>query len=367
VTGEKTSTPLPETKENTVSTRKWLLVAGLATALMVSGCASTASHTTSSQQAGAAGGTKVAIMVGGLNKQIYLPFMLAQRLGFYAEQGLDITLSDEPAGVDATTNMLAGKVDGVGGFYDHTIDLQGLGQAAESVVSMLTTPGEVELCRNDLKDQIKSPADWKGRNLGITDLGSSTDFLTQYLAQKNGVDPTTVHRVGVQSGATLIGAMTHNNIDCAMTTEPTVSQLLANKQAYILLDMRTAAGTAQALGGEYPATSLYMSSKYVADNPQTVQKLVNAYVKTLKWIQTHTAAEITDQMPADYYAGAGKDAYIKALDSEKGIYNPTGIMPPNGPPTDLKVLSAFNKDVQGKTIDLAKTYTDQFVNAVPAS
>jgi NitT/TauT family transport system substrate-binding protein len=173
--------------------------------------------------------------------------------------------------------------------------------------------------------------------------------------------------VGVQSGATLIGAMTHNNIDCAMTTEPTVSQLLANKQAYILLDMRTAAGTAQALGGEYPATSLYMSSKYVADNPQTVQKLVNAYVKTLKWIQTHTAAEITDQMPADYYAGAGKDAYIKALDSEKGIYNPTGIMPPNGPPTDLKVLSAFNKDVQGKTIDLAKTYTDQFVNAVPAS
>jgi NitT/TauT family transport system substrate-binding protein len=68
-------------------------------------------------------------------------------------------------------------------------------------------------------------------------------------------------------------------------------------------------------------------------------------------------------MPADYYAGIGKAAYIKALDSEKGIYNPTGIMPPNGPPTNLKVLSAFNKDVQGKTIDLSKTYTDQFVNA----
>ena len=141
--------------------------------------------------------------------------------------------------------MLAGKVDGVGGFYDHTIALQGLGQSTESVVSMLTTPGEVELCRNDLKGQIKSPADWKGRNLGITDLGSSTDFLTQYLAQKNGVDPTSIHRIGVQAGATLIGAMEHKNIDCAMTTEPTVSQLLATKQAYILLDMRTAAGTAQ--------------------------------------------------------------------------------------------------------------------------
>jgi NitT/TauT family transport system substrate-binding protein len=329
----------------------------------VSGCSSKASSTNGTTNVGASTGTKVSIMVGGLNKQIYLPFTLAEKLGYYKDQGLNIALSDEPAGVDATTNMLAGKVDGVGGFYDHTIDLQGLRQSAESVVSMLVTPGEVELCRNDLKGQIKSPADWKGRNLGITDLGSSTDFLTQYLAQKYGVNPTTIHRIGVQSGATLIGAMTHKNIDCAMTTEPTVSALLANKQAYILLDMRSAAGTAAALGGEYPATSLYMSTSYVQKNPATVQKLVNAYVKTLKWIQDHTAAQIADMMPADYYAGVGKAAYISALASEKGIYNPTGIMPPNGPPTNLKVLSAFNKDVQGKTIDLSKTYTNQFVQA----
>ncbi|HEY2042149.1 MAG TPA: ABC transporter substrate-binding protein [Jatrophihabitans sp.] len=345
-----------------MSKRKCLAVAGVVAALVMTGCSSKASQSKgATTNVGASSGTKVSIMVGGLSKQIYLPFMLAQQLGYYKDQGLNIALSDEPAGVDATTNMLAGKVDGVGGFYDHTIDLQGLGQAAESVVSMLVTPGEVELCRNDLKDKIKSPADWKGRNLGITDLGSSTDFLTQYLAQKNGVDPKTIHRIGVQAGATLIGAMTHKNVDCAMTTEPTVSQLLANKQAYILLDSRSAAGAAQAFGGEYPATSLYMSTSYIQKNPQIVQKLVNAYVKTLKWIQDHTGAEIADMMPADYYAGVGKAAYVAALNSEKGIYNPTGIMPPNGPPTDLKVLSAFNKDVMGKQIDLSKTYTDQFV------
>jgi NitT/TauT family transport system substrate-binding protein len=68
-------------------------------------------------------------------------------------------------------------------------------------------------------------------------------------------------------------------------------------------------------------------------------------------------------MPPDYYAGVGKAAYIAALQNEKGIYNPTGIMPPDGPPTNLKVLSTFNKDVKGKTIDLAKTYTNQFVLA----
>ena len=342
---------------------RWLAV-GAAAVAVLSGCANKAASSSGAAPAATVSGAPtVTIMVGGLSKQIYLPFMLTQRLGYFQAEGVNVSLQDEGAGVDATTQMMAGKVDGVGGFYDHTIALQGLGQNAESVVSMLVTPGEVELCRSDLRGQIKSPADWKGRTLGVTDIGSSTDFLTQYLAQKNGVDPTSIHRLGVQAGNTLIGAMQHKNVDCAMTTEPTVSQLLATKQAYILLDMRSADGASAALGGEYPATSLYMQNSYVQAHPDVVQKLVNAFVKTLKYIQSHTAAEITDQMPADYYAGAGKQAYIDALNNEKGIYNPTGIMPPNGPPTNLKVLSTFNKDVKGKTIDIAKTYTDQFVKA----
>jgi NitT/TauT family transport system substrate-binding protein len=345
--------------------RRLIAAATAGLALFAAGCADNASSKPTSQQAGTANGDKVSIMVGGLNKQIYLPFMLAQQLGYYAQQGLNVTLTDEPAGVDATTDMLAGKVDGVGGFYDHTIALQGIGKSAESVVSLLQVPGEVELCRTDLKGQIHSAADWNGRNLGITDVGSSTDFLTQFLAQKNGVDPATTHRVGVQAGATFIGAMEHHNIDCGMTTEPTVSQLLQKNEAYILYDTRTADGAQQAFGGPYPASALYMSSDYVKSHHDTVQKLVNAYVTTLKWIQQHSAAEIADKMPADYYAGIGKDSYIQALDNEKGIYNPTGLMPQNGAQTCLAVLSSFNADVKGKSIDLGATYTDQFVQAAP--
>jgi NitT/TauT family transport system substrate-binding protein len=343
--------------------RKWIVAVPVIGMLALTACSTNATRTSGAANVGASSGTKVHLMVGGLNKQIYLPFMLAERLGYYAQQGLNIALSDEPAGVDATTAMLAGQVDGVGGFYDHTIALQGIGKSAESVVSMLQVPGEVELCRSDLKGTVKSPADWKGRRLGITDPGSSTDFLTQFLSERNGVDPASTHRIGVQAGATFIGAMQHKSIDCGMTTEPTVSKLVDSGEAYVIADMRTASGTQQALGGEYPATSLYMSTDYVQAHPDTVQKLVNAYVKTLKWIQAHTAAQITDKMPADYYAGIGKAAYVAALNSEKGMYNPTGLMPQTGPATCLGVLSSFNPAVQGKKIDLAKTYTDRFAQA----
>jgi NitT/TauT family transport system substrate-binding protein len=332
-------------------------------ALVLAACGSTTkSSTTGTTAAGATAATpSVKIMVGGLSKQIYLPFMLAKKLGMYTKYGVDVSLFDEPAGVDATTAMLAGQVDGTGGFYDHTIDIQAKGKDTESVVSMLQVPGEVELCRTDLKGKINSPADWKGRNLGITDPGSSTDFLTQYLGVKNGVQPSETTRIGVQAGPTFIAAMQHKQIDCGMTTEPTVSALVGPGQAYIISDMRTADGAKAALGGTYPATSLYMPTAYVQSHQPTVQKLVNAYVATLAWIQSHSAAEIADQMPPDYYAGVGKAAYVAALDSEKGIYNPTGVMPADGPPTCLTVLSSFNTDVKGKTIDLTKTFTNQFV------
>jgi NitT/TauT family transport system substrate-binding protein len=346
-----------------VSRIRTLAVVALAATLAATACSSKASHTTTQQHVGATTGDKISIMVGGLNKQIYLPYMLAERLGYYKAAGLDVSLSDEPAGSDATTAMLAGQVDGVGGFYDHTIALQAVGKSAESVVSMLQVPGEVELCRNDLKSKIHSAADWKGLSLGITDTGSSTDFLTQYLAQKNGVDPASTHRIGVQAGPTFIAAIQHKNIACGMTTEPTVSTLMATGSVYTLYDTRTAAGAQAAFGGEYPATSLYLTTSYVNSHHATVQKLVNAYVKTLRWIQSHTGAEIAAQMPADYYAGSGLAAYVKALDSEKGIYNPTGLMPPTGPQTCLRVQQAFNPAVKGKTIDLPKTFTNQFVQA----
>jgi NitT/TauT family transport system substrate-binding protein len=339
------------------------VVGAVVAAAALVGCANNASGTSGAASAPVAGAPTVTIMVGGLSKQIYIPFMLAKQLGYYDKIGVNVNLIDEPAGGDATQNMLAGQVQGVGGFYDHTIVLQGKGKATESVISMLQNPGEVELCRTDLKDQIKSPADWKGRSLGITDTGSSTDFLTQYITTKAGVDPANTTRRGVGAGPTFLAALHQKAIDCGMTTEPTVSQALSSGDAYILLDMRSSAGAQAVLGGQYPATSLYMPTDYVNAHKDLVQKLVNAYVATLAWIQAHSGAQIADKMPASYYAGVGKDTYAQALDNEKAIFNPTGIMPPSGPATALAVLSAFNPAVQGKTIDTRATFTDEFVTA----
>ena len=306
-----------------------------------------------------AAGNKISIIVGGYEKQIYLPAKLTETLGHFKAEGLDVEVLNEASGVDAENEMLAGAVHGVVGFYDHCVDLQSKGKYVQSVVQFSQAPGEVELVSNK-HPEIKSMADLRGKNLGVTGLGSSTNFLTQYLMVKSGVPMGEFTSVPVGAGTTFIAAMDQGKIQAGMTTEPTISRLLKTGQARVLVDMRTVEKTKAALGGTYPAASLYMSSDFVEKNKATVQKLANAFVKTLRFIATHSAEEITEKVPKDFY-GDDKAGYIKALADGKAMFTPDGVMPAGGPETVLAVLSAFSKNVKGKTIDLSKTYTTEFV------
>ena len=158
-------------------------------------------------------------------------------------------------------------------------------------------------------------------------------------------------------------AMTQGKIDAGMTTEPTISRLVTTGAATVLIDLRTPKETEAVLGGLYPAACLYMPTAWVNTHKEQVQKIAAAFVKTLKFIKTHSGKEIAEKMPADYYA-ANKQLYIDALDASKLMFTADGVMPESGPATVLKVLNGFDKAVQGKSINLANTYTTEFVKAV---
>src|SRR5438876_9870173 len=85
---------------------------------------------------------KITLMVGGYEKQIYLPAKLAESLGYFKAEGLDVELLNEGAGVDAEGELLSGAVQGVVGFYDHCVDMQSKGKYLESVVQLAQAPGE---------------------------------------------------------------------------------------------------------------------------------------------------------------------------------------------------------------------------------
>ena len=91
----------------------------------------------------------VTMMVGGIDKQIYLPYQLAQDLGFYKKYGVNVQLSTEQnGGVGAEDAMASGQVDMAGAWYVHTIDFQQKGKNVVDVVQLSGAPGEREMCAN---------------------------------------------------------------------------------------------------------------------------------------------------------------------------------------------------------------------------
>jgi NitT/TauT family transport system substrate-binding protein len=328
----------------------------------------TACQTQSHSSAESSSGTqKVSIMVGGLDKVIYMPAELTSRLGYFKDEGLDVQLGDQPSGANAETALVAGQVDAVVGFYDHTIDLQTKGKCIESVVQFANVPGEVEITGKG--SGITSTADLVGKNLGVTSPGSSTDFLTQYLLSQQGAGTNDYTTITAGAGATFIAALQNKGIDGGMTTDPTAQQIKEKGLGDVLLDMRTEEGTRAALGGLYPASSIYMDCSYVQSHPQTVQKLANAFVKTLQFINGHTGAEIAAQMPPEYAGGSGgPDTYAAAIDASKGMFGSTGVMDADGAKNVLNVLGGFNPNIKGHTdsIDLSKTYTTEFAEKAAA-
>jgi NitT/TauT family transport system substrate-binding protein len=312
---------------------------------------------------GADGTPHVKIMIGGLSKVIYLPGQLAQQLGEFQKQGLDVELFDQPSGANAETSLLAGEVQAVVGFYDHTIDLQAKDQCLTSVVQFSNVPGEAEMVSSAKADQIRSGADFRGRSLGVTSLGSSTDFLTKALAQRGGVGSSEYTPVKVGAGQTFISGMQQGSIDAGMTTDPTIAQLTDSGQAKILYDMRTVEGTKAALGGLYPASSLYMSCTIVERHPDVVQKLANAFVASLHWLSTHTPEQVAAVMPPSF-AGGDKDLYLTSLRDSLPMFTRDGRMDPEGARNVLSVLSASSVNVKAHSgrIDLSRTYTTRFVD-----
>ncbi len=334
-------------------------------ALSLAACSSSGSNTAGSSGSGstnAASIPTVTMMVGGIDKQIYLPYELADRLGFYKKYGVNMQLSTEQqGGVGAEDAMASGQVDLAGAWYVHTVDFQSKGKDVVNLVQLSGAPGERIMCSP--KSGVHSAADFKGKTIGVTDLGSGTDELTQFLASQQGIPHTGYKTLAVGAGSTAIAAIQRGSADCVMTTQPTVGALTSKKLAYSAIDLATAKGATKALGGDWPAAGLLANASWVKANPATAQKVVDALVATMHWISTHTAADIANKLPSQYVQNATitKAQYIAGLTTDKGQFLPDGLMPAGGP----KVIFAMEKAIGVDTskVSISGTFTNKYAQA----
>ena len=312
----------------------------------------------------AAAQSTVTIAVGGGGCLCYLPTVLAIQLGEFERAGLAVDLVDLKGGSDALRAVLGGSADVVSGYFDHCINLAAKKQELVAFVVYDRYPGEVLVVSPAHTGEIKSIKDLSGKKVGVTAPGSSTDFFLKYLLRKNGLDPAGTSVIGVGVGATAIAAMEQGQIDAAVMLDPAVTVLQAgHPDLRILSDTRTEKDTLDVFGGEYPGGALYSTAAWVASHDKEVEALTRAILNTLKWIHAHSPEDIMAKMPPEM-VGKNKELYLAALKNTIPMYSETGRMDPKGADAVLAVFSQSSPEVAKANIDVARTYTNKYVEQV---
>jgi NitT/TauT family transport system substrate-binding protein len=307
--------------------------------------------------------TKLTIGVGGQELFVYLPLTLARQLGYFEQAGLDVEIVNFQGGGKALEALVGGGIDAVAGFYDHTIQSQPKGIAVRMVVLYDRFPGIVLLADPALAPPVRDFADLRGQTVGISSFGSSTHFTLNYLLARAGIAPEDVSLVQIGTGSASVAAFETGKVAVGMFLDPAATRLVEAGKARVVWDTRSEHDTVAAFGGPYPAGGMYSTSARLAEAPGALQAAVDATVRTLAWIQTHSAAEIADRMPADYHGG-DRALYVESLAATLPLFSPDGLMPESGPASVLNVLKVSDPEVRNApAIDLTATYTNRLVEA----
>lgn len=303
---------------------------------------------------------KVRLAVGGKSSLYYLPLTITERLGYFKEAGLDVEISDFAGGAKSLQALIGGSADVVTGSFDHTIQMQAKNQSIVAVVQLGRFPGFALALRKDKGAAYTGPKDLKGMKIGVTAPGSSTHFMVLYMMAQAGLKPDDAVFIGTGSGGTVVAAVQHGEVDAISNADPMITKLDREGAIKIVADTRTLEGTTKVYGGPYPAAVLYTPTAFVEKNPNTVQALVTALVRGLKWVQGHNADEIAKMMPPEYALG-DPAVFVEAIKANHDAYSPDGRFMKDGPETAYKVLKAFDPAVASAKIELSKTYNETFV------
>src|SRR5436305_3617454 len=105
---------------------------------------------------------KVVIAVGGRSLFYYLPLTLADRLGYFKDEGLNVEIADFPGGAKALQAMMGGSADVVSGAYEHVVNMHAKSIDVQEFVLQGRYSGIVLGLSKEKAQAYKSPKDLRG-------------------------------------------------------------------------------------------------------------------------------------------------------------------------------------------------------------
>ncbi len=302
----------------------------------------------------------VKIAVGGKALYYYLPISIAERLGYFKDEGLDVKIIDFQGGSRSLQAVVGGSADVVSGAFEHTISMQTKGQKMKAFVLQGRAPQVVFAVNNKTMPNFKSLADLRGKKIGVTAPGSSSHAIANFVLDTAGIKPNEVSFIGVGASSAAVAAIRSGQIDAFTNLDPVIAQLQKDNFLKIVADTRNVPESDKLFGGPMVAGCLYAPVRYIEKNPEIVQGLTNAVVRANRWLAKATPEELTATVPESYFMG-NKDIYIEGFLKNRPALSPDGFIPDEAPAISLKSLTAVNDRIKPETVNLKAVYTNEFV------
>lgn len=303
--------------------------------------------------------SKATLAVSGKSAFYYLPLTIAEQLGYFEQEGVELDIVEFPSVLKAQQALTSGAVDTVCGAFDHVINLHSKNQMVQSFVALGRAPQMAMGVSVKNLPNYQEVSDLKGKKIGITAPGTASNLMASLLVQRAGLLPGEVSYIGVGSAAGAIAAIRSGQIDAVCNLEPVMTLLEQRGDVKIISDARTLKGTQSLYGGLMPAACLYAPQDFIVKNRAGTQALANAIVHALKWLQTADPLDLMKVVPEAYLLG-DRGLYLASYNNLRESISVDGMIADEEAKTALRVLSNFEPGVKADKIEFQKTFTNVF-------
>ena len=292
------------------------------------------------------------IAVGGKSLYYYLPLSIAEQLGYFKDEGLNVKIVDFQGGSRSLQAVVGGSADVVSGAFEHTISMQAKKQPMTAfVLAGSSLPSSLSLVSNKTMKDYKQLSDLKGKKVGVTAPGSSSQMVANFILKKGGLGPKDVAFIGVGSSSGAVSAIRSGQIDALINLDPGYHNPSEERRRQnsspipVKLKIRKLLQAAQCL----PAASTAPVS-FVEKNPKTVQALTNAIVRADDWLAKATPEEVAKVVPASYLMG-NRGIYLAGFEGNRDALSPDGRFPVRCAKISLGALQTVNdKSIRPRSI-----------------
>lgn len=306
--------------------------------------------------------TKLRFAGGGIALYGYMPFFVALGQKLFPKHGIEPEVAQFPGGARAMQALLGGSADVVCGYYEHTLQMAAKGAKLQAFVLQARNSGLVLGVRRAIAEQVKTPADLKGRKIGVSAPGSATHLFVMQLLAKAGLKPTDAAAIGVGTTQTALAAFRRGEIDGLSLFDPIMSELERGGEVSILADARDSAGTQAVFGGPYASGCLYADAGWIARNDAATRGAARAILDALAFLRQATPEQAIGALSAGMCA-VGQEVCTTAFTRNRDAFLHDGAVTPEMAETVRRMLASFTPEIASAGGDPAATYTDRFVRS----